>query len=242
MSTSDGAPTLSVFAESDLLAALDRTDDLSLLRLIADQANDTHRANAAWKIFYSRYKEWLWTKCRHVALDLGGETWVEDIFLDTMECVYRYAHRFQLPCGMPAGAVVPHIKAWLGKITNTNLRKRLEGHYKEVTLDDQEWAKYRAPEPAEQQAEGMLTAEQQAFRAAFAALSKREQIVLRVTFQYHRFDADFQRLPNRVVRELAEQLGTTTENLRTIRSRALRKLGVAHAVPTHAKPQTSSSK
>jgi RNA polymerase sigma factor (sigma-70 family) len=241
MTTSDGAPTLSVFAKPDLLAGVEQADDLSLLRLIADQANDADRANAAWKVFYGRYKGWLWTKCHHVARDLGGETWVEDIFLDTMECVYRYAHRFHLPANVPATSVIAHIKAWLGKITSNNLRNRLEGHYDEVTIDDEAWAKHRAAEPSDH-LESTPTAEQQAFRAAFAALSEREQVVLRVTFQYHRFGADFQRLPNHVVRDLADQLGTTPENLRTIRSRALRKLGVTRATTSPAKPQKTSLK
>lgn len=237
MATSDGAPVLSVSAEPTLVARLETADDLALLQAIAAQASGAERANAAWKVFYQRQKGWLWTKCRHVAFELGGDTWVEDIFLDTMECVYLYAHRFQLPVGVPRTSAGPHIKAWLGKITNTNLRKRLEGHYDEVTLEDAEWARQSAPHPADTEPPQLSGAEQPAFRAAFASLSEREQVVLRVTFQYHHSGAHFQRLPNRVVADLSSQLGTTPENLRTIRSRALRKLRTA--LKTSPTPQNT---
>lgn len=239
MTSSEGAPSLNVFAKPEVLAVVQDSDDLALLQLIGQRKKNADRADAAWKIFYDRYKGWLWTKCRKLAFDLGGETWVEDIFLDTMEAVYLYANRFHLPSDIAVTAAVPHIKAWLGKITNTNLRKRLEGHYDEVTLEGEQWARYRAPEETEEPVQKLPTAEQEAFHAAFNALSEREQIVLRVTFQYHRFGKKFQRLPNRVVSDLAEQLGTTAENLRTIRTRALRKLRVAVATIPPPQPHNA---
>ena len=237
--SSDGAPNLSVFAEPDLLTALDGADDLDLLRFIADQAENPQRANAAWKAFYQRYKGWLWTKCVHVARDLGGDTWVQDIFYDVVEYVYLHAERFRLPPGAERASAAPRIKAWLGKITNTKLRKRLEGRYDEVTVDNEQWTKLdRAPEQRGEAGGKISTAERQGFRAAFNALSEREQVVLRVTFQYHRFDANFQRLPNKVVAELADQLGTTPENLRTIRTRAMRELRTALRPTSPANPRT----
>jgi DNA-directed RNA polymerase sigma subunit (sigma70/sigma32) len=54
-------------------------------------------------------------------------------------------------------------------------------------------------------------------------LSEREQDVLRVTALYQRA-GDHQRLPNAISAELALRWETTNENIRAIRSRALKKL------------------
>ena len=48
--------------------------------------------------------------------------------------------------------------------------------------------------------------------------------VLRVTALYQRAGEAHQRLPNDVSAELAERWGTTNENIRAIRSRAMKKL------------------
>jgi len=49
-------------------------------------------------------------------------------------------------------------------------------------------------------------------------------MVIRVTFQWYQPDREHQRLPNQVAKDLADTLGTTPENLRQIRHRALRKI------------------
>lgn len=222
----DAPPILTVFAKPELFASLDAENSVSLLGVIARGAADQERTDAAWKVFYSRHGDWLWDKCRRVAHDLGGDTWVEDIFLDTMEAVYRHAGTFHGPEGLSAKRVEAHLLAWLGKIANTSLRKRLESRYNEKTMEEAEWAKLNpaVQKQDDSEPESAPAPRHQAFYEAFDALDEREQIVLRVTFQYHRFGSDFQRLPNKVVKDLTAQLGTTPEHLRTIRKRALDKL------------------
>jgi DNA-directed RNA polymerase sigma subunit (sigma70/sigma32) len=54
-------------------------------------------------------------------------------------------------------------------------------------------------------------------------LSPEEREVLRITFEWYDPDRTNQRLPNDVAADLAERVDTTSENLRKIRQRALRK-------------------
>ena len=51
-------------------------------------------------------------------------------------------------------------------------------------------------------------------RRAIAALGEKEQLVIRVTFQWYRPEAPHQRLSNEIAAELAATLQTTPENLR----------------------------
>ena len=223
----NAAPTLTIFAPPDLLASLEAKDSLSLLAVMARAAEDQDRADAAWKIFYVRYGGWLWWKCRQAALALGGETWVDDIFLETMEAVYLKAGKFRVAPDSTAEDTEALLKGWLGTITNNKLQRRLEGRRDEVTVSEEQWMRLNPvrEKQADVEAEtGGPSPEQKAFSEAFASLSEREQTVLRVTFQYHRFGSEFQRLSNEVTKDLASQLGTTPENLRAIRKRALDKL------------------
>ena len=68
------------------------------------------------------------------------------------------------------------------------------------------------------------SAKEHAVREAICSLTEREQLVIRTTFQWYRPEKAHQRLPNDVAGELAETLGTTPENLRQIRRRAMRKI------------------
>ena len=60
-------------------------------------------------------------------------------------------------------------------------------------------------------------------RRALGELTERERDVLRVTALYLRA-GDNQRLPNAVSAELAQRWGTNSDNIRAIRSRAMKKL------------------
>jgi DNA-directed RNA polymerase sigma subunit (sigma70/sigma32) len=63
-----------------------------------------------------------------------------------------------------------------------------------------------------------------AVQRALDQLSEKEQVVIRLSFQWYRPGLDHQRMPNDVVKDLAGSLQTTPENLRQIRRRALRKI------------------
>jgi DNA-directed RNA polymerase sigma subunit (sigma70/sigma32) len=62
------------------------------------------------------------------------------------------------------------------------------------------------------------------FEAAWATLNDREQQVLRTTAFWSRPGAKNQRLPNKVMEELAADLKTTPANIRQIRKRAAAKV------------------
>ena len=61
-------------------------------------------------------------------------------------------------------------------------------------------------------------------RVMQAILTEREQDVLRTTFHWYDPAREHQKLPEAVLSELAERWNTTPENIRQIRSRALRRL------------------
>jgi len=222
-------PQTTEFDANGELAALVRDEtDNGLLKLMAGRSKDETWADAAFCEFYARHKAYMWTVCKNVVEDLNGDAWVEDIFVQTFERAYEKAKTFKLPSGVSPASATRLVRGWLGTIAANLLRCLLRNHECEYAQDQDGWEKIRnsigGPEADGEQEETNFCAERKLIGEALEALSEREQLVLRITFQYHRVGERFQRLPNKVSQELAQQLATTPENLRKIRERALTKV------------------
>lgn len=216
-------------APDDKLAGLvSEETDIGLLNLMAQRIQDEMWADAAWCEFYNRHKAYMWSVCHSVAEELHGEAWIEDIFVQTFERAYEKADTFKLPPGIPPEDKTRLVRGWLGKIAANLLRHLLRNHEAESTKDDDEWDvildSAQEPSTEKQKDTPELAARRRLIAEALATLKEREQLVLRTTFQYYRIGEKFQRLPNSVSKDLSEQLGTTPENLRKIRERALEKV------------------
>jgi RNA polymerase sigma factor (sigma-70 family) len=161
---------------------------------------------------------------------LHGEAWHQDNWQDTFARAYEKAGTFSLPAGVTPEQeqATRLVRGWLGQIANNLLRGLLRNHEYEYSQDEDGWERIlnTVGDPsgnAECDPPGAQE-ERKLIDAALETLSEREQLVLRRTFQYYRIGKEFQRLPNKVVQELADQLATTPENLRSIRKRALAKV------------------
>ncbi|SRR5260221_1941767 len=211
------------------LAALVRGEtDAGLLSVMADRERDLALAGAAFQEFYARNSNYVWKACWNAAQELGGEALVEELFRGTFDRVFDKAGRFELPAGISPERSRRLVLGWVGTIASNLFRDHLRAHGREVKFDDDGWERLadsvgmqcgecNAPlQPA--------NSRQELLNAAWDTLTEREQVVLRTTFQFYRVGKEYQRLPNKEAAELAESLGTTPENVRQIRSRALLKL------------------
>jgi len=198
--------------------------DSSLLRLIADGKQPW--ADVAFRVFFARHRSYLWVVCSQVAANLKGDSWAQDLVNDTFARAYQKAGTFALPPGTKPEDESTVIRAWLGKIATRLLQQKLKRFGSDSTKTDEEWVaiENRHPSAGEALAPPVPSEELLLIEAALSTLPDREAHVLRVTFQYHRLDKCFQRLPNNVVQELAATLGTSPEYLRKIRERALNKV------------------
>jgi DNA-directed RNA polymerase sigma subunit (sigma70/sigma32) len=70
----------------------------------------------------------------------------------------------------------------------------------------------------------VLSGDLKCVQAAMDKLSDRERAILRITMDYWKHGSEHQRLPNDVAEDLARTFDITSDNLRKIRERALRKL------------------
>jgi RNA polymerase sigma factor (sigma-70 family) len=202
---------------------LSEPSDAELLARMALRASEPETARRAWGEFYRRHVDYLFGVCCHAYRELlGGVPGVSDLVADAFLRVYERAGSFDparlqgAPCDRAA------VRAWLGAIARNLAREKLRKLRRMPArlLDHERWQTIPQPElSASQQPDEVLLV-----RQAIAALTEREQIVLRVTFEWYEPDKSRQELPSDVVADLAASLNITADNMRQIRRRALSKV------------------
>lgn len=202
-------------------------DDATLLALVADADSDPRLRREAQAAFYRRHVRYLYAavkKRRHL-LELAGES-AEDLVQETFSKAFDRAQTFKAVEPPDEDRNRRRTRAWLGRIAHTLLVDKLreqpalaDSPYLDRLSGDQELAVPQDSPALER------------LRAALADMSEREQDVLRVTALYHRVGHASQRLPNKVSEELARRWNTTSDNIRAIRSRGLKRLKAMMAEP-----------
>jgi RNA polymerase sigma factor (sigma-70 family) len=200
----------------------DDDSDKLLLARAAAAAGDAVGARRAQARFYERHLRYLYgvLKRREAVLRRVAGISVEDLVQDTFQRAFQYGASFE-----DDGVDDPErrrlrTRAWLGRIAQNLVAAALKGQNEVSASPFIEQARAADIEEAEPPS----TREVRAMRQALADLSEREQDVLRVTALYQRLGDDHQRLPNEVSAELAARWGTNSQNIRAIRSRAIKKL------------------
>jgi RNA polymerase sigma factor (sigma-70 family) len=196
-----------------------RDDELLSLASGASGAAEARRAQA---VFYERHVRYLYgvLKRREGVLRRIAGLSVEDLVQDTFQRAFQYGGSYAAEPGLPVERERRRTRAWLGRVAQNLIVNALA-------------------EPAEIAASPMLerlgtddvdepappsSPEVRALRRALEDLTEREQDVLRVTALYQKAGEEHQRLPNEVSAELAARWGTNSQNIRAIRSRAMKKL------------------
>jgi len=188
--------------------------DAELLERIARSDAD------AQSELYQRHVRFLYGALRRQGDKLLGLFGVsaEDLVQETFHRAFERAHTFSADGITDEERLRRRTRAWLGRIAQNLLADHLR-RVREVSASPY----LERVSCDEIDAPSAPSAELEAIVLGLGQLSDREQDVLRVTALYHRA-GDHQRLPNAVSAELASRWGTTSENIRAIRSRAMKKL------------------
>ena len=199
--------------------------DAELLERVAERGLDPQRARRAQAQFYERHVRYLYgaaMRMNRSLLDMAGLR-PEDLVQDTFSRAFDRAHTYN-----PGDALEPEAqrrltRAWLGRIASRLLADALRRPGEVVASPLVERAGLdadRQSSPPSSRSRGRL----QLICDGLDQLTDREQDVLRITALYQKAGDAHQRLPNEASAELATRWGTTNENIRAIRSRAMKKL------------------
>jgi RNA polymerase sigma factor (sigma-70 family) len=200
----------------------DEREDAELLELVAGRASDPERARAAQAAFYGRHVRYLYgvlLRRKKDLLPLAG-LGAEDLVQETFHRAFDRAHTFERGDAPDPELERLRARAWLGRIATNlltdhlNTRREVPAtpYLERVVCDgiDEEPPSSRSPAVRR-------------MSEALDQLSERERDVLRVSALHYRA-GEHQRLSNADSAELAGRWGTTNDNIRAIRVRAMKKL------------------
>lgn len=201
-----------------MMSGMEPEDDARLLARIAERGPAARRE---MQTFYGRHARYLYAVVRKQCQSLGvTPAEAEDLLHDTFQRAFEHAASFRPSVAETELEQQRWTRAWLGKIARNLLLALLKARPETLTSDmDSETEPNRDSDPPSHQVRRLRAVE-----GALASLSEREQDVLRVTAMYYRATNAHQRLPNEVSEELAARWQTTNENIRAIRSRALKRV------------------
>jgi len=197
----------------------ENSSDAELFATIVGGSAEAVRA--AQRALYRRHLRYLYGvvhRRRDKLVRLAGLS-VDDVVQDTFQRAFDRAGSFRPEPDLDDDRQRRRTRAWLGRIAQNLLVDAFRRNREISATPYLERVSVEAPDDEAPRSEPQLAA----LRAAMATLSDREQDVLRVTALYHKAEGH-NRLPNDVSAELAARWNTTNENLRAIRSRAMKKL------------------
>ncbi len=216
---------------------LSHLPDSTLLARIAEQPSD---ARVEMQEFYARHIRYLYAVVNKQCARLGfGDSEVEDLVQDTFARAFDRASTYRPSQSDEDDAQRRWTRAWLGTIARNLILAALRAPREVLVSDelDQHAAAERPSDPPSERNRHLT-----ALRTAIATLGEREQDVLRVSAMYYRAGETHQRLPNEVSAELARRWQTSNENIRAIRSRALKRVLALTNQLLDERPQSDNSR
>jgi len=203
------SPDVPTASDDDLLALIGRGEHPQL-------------ACAAWAEFYLRHVGFLHGVCSRAYTRSLGREEVEDLVAETFRRVFSNGAATYKPAGLDdPESRLRRIQAWLTTIAERLACDMLRGRRRRpgMQLEQEEWQDVpeNAVEPVSE-----TTAE--VCRVMQSILTEREQDVLRTTYHWYDPTREHQKLPEAVLSDLAQRWDTTPDNIRQIRSRALKRL------------------
>jgi RNA polymerase sigma factor (sigma-70 family) len=204
--------------------------DADLLAIIAAGGAGVRAAQEAFYERHVRYLHGALHKQREKWLNLAGAS-AEDVVHDTFQRAFDRARTYRPLADADEDRGRRRARAWLGRIAQNIVADSFR-RFREVAASPY---LEQLSVPGGDDAPPSSRPELAPVRAAFASLSDREQDILRVSALYHKA-AGSERLPNAVSAELSARWGISNDNVRAIRSRAMKKLRSAMDEPEEKTP------
>lgn len=201
------------------------TDD-ELLAWIANKETDPVLGKRSFDAFYLRYSEYLWKVCSIVCRTHPQATELsQDVFQQTMTKVYLSAGSYNKD--------ISSVKTWISKIARNEFLNWVQESKNTLLfledlkdIDADEVPYDDSPLEAEEIPESQV-------EKALSHISEKEKVVVMTYMMYYNDDEPNRHLPDSVLNDLCKYLNTSAENVRKIKSRALKKLKNQLGKPTH---------
>jgi RNA polymerase sigma factor (sigma-70 family) len=209
--------------------------DAALLRLMAAEDELVPEVQEE---FYQRHVKYMYGVCKRAFRHIVGSEKIEDLVQDTFVRVFDKAGAFTVEDDIDFDAQRHSVRAWMGKISENIVLDSFRGQPEVTFVDEETLDSYEAARLAKRsdsiEIEPYRSRELKLLEDAFETLTEDEKHVLRITAFWYKLGQKHQRLPNKVMTQLADSLDTNAANVRKIRSRGIATIRAyfeAHADP-----------
>lgn len=190
--------------------------DEDLLVMMSFRDENESEAQEAFRLFYDKYKRFLWGLCLKVCLNIESDSTelAKDVFMNTMTAVYESSHTYN--------ASKSKITTWISCIAKREMLDLLD-ILKEKRIGEKTFVPLNenlAISNIEEDIE-VDTPQKRALNDALQTLSEKERDILLTYMMYHEGN---KHLPDEVTKFLCDRYETTSANLRKIKQRALDKV------------------
>lgn len=222
------------------------TSEAELLAVMSIQKHAPEQARAAWGALFERHRRYLFAVVSRSYGTFLGEDGTVDLVCDTFRRAFEWAGRQADPDEVRArfaandsDSTRRRVLGWLGAIAEQLFRDRYraESAAKDEFVQFLDQWKASQDHPAEAGDSTLLAH----LQAALALLNAPEAEALRASLPWYDLESRMFSVPRGEAARLAAALGTTPENLRQRRHRAIKRIEAHFAQAGYAAVQDKES-
>lgn len=205
--------------------------DCDLMLYIQLKDEDEKNANLALKELIDRHHIYLVSvglKALNRPNLYGSEEFIQDLVMDTWKKIYDHAESYNGSTPNEATLSRRTFRAWAGRILRNHLRdwlkaKRNRGIVQSINLCFEEhYGQNELPDSNNDTFTEKL--EESSADSLFSCLTEKEADVMRELLLHLGTGILTSALPHGAIEQIAEEMDTTAENIRQLKSRAIRKI------------------
>jgi RNA polymerase sigma factor (sigma-70 family) len=205
-------------SDKDLLAYFDMLKGDDSTRDIADRA---------FAEFDRRHRSYLMYICGRYAHRIFDQMQIEELVQEIFIRISLKAHTYKDNGLQDYEQLRRRTRSWLAVIARNCYIDMLEGRIsvEDEHIDDERYAQFPSETSEEEDLDEEFPASQDNIclrEALLKVLNKRQRVILQISYDYYESEEE----KEKTLKKLAESLAITPANLRTIRSRAIKKLKI----------------
>jgi RNA polymerase sigma factor (sigma-70 family) len=197
----------------------------NLFLMMAMKDDDRKKAELAFNEFYSRFSKYLYAIIKKATIPFYptyGDELCDGVFQNTLLTIYEKADKFISIDEINDKSKEKRIKAWLGKIAQTEmyiLLRELRPEKDKICYNTDYINESDILDTIEDPK--LPSFERKLLDSALSYLKERDRAILLTFYQYEEIG---KKMPTNAIEELCEYFNTTPENLRQIKKRSFEKI------------------
>jgi len=200
-------------------------DDEILLLYMAEKEGNPKSARLAYAEFFERYKEFVARLCQSILINIVDGNDANDLCMEVFYRIYERAETFNSGTLSDQLEIRRNIELWINRIARNMFidMKRVEkinfAKHEEYKPIYNELKKEEPSEWAPLSLQAM-----NAFEEEYEKLSPRDREIMIFSGLYYDLEKGESDMPSEIIERIALEFGTTSENIRQIRSRFMRRV------------------